>query len=164
MKTLYLVGGTMGVGKTTVCRLLKNQLPGSVFLDGDWCWDMHPFQVTPETKTMVMDNICDLLGRFLGCSAYEHVIFAWVMHQQSIIDTILSRLDRSGFELKNISLVCDEQALIQRLQADVDAGLRKPDCIARSVARLPLYQSLNTVKINVSRLTAAQTAERIRAL
>ena len=29
----------MGVGKTTVCQLLKQDLPNSVFLDGDWCWD-----------------------------------------------------------------------------------------------------------------------------
>ena len=48
MKHLYIIGGTMGVGKTTVCRILKEKLEGSVFLDGDWCWDMHPFQVTEE--------------------------------------------------------------------------------------------------------------------
>ena len=44
----------MGVGKTTVCRQLKKELPNSVFLDGDWCWDADPFQVTEETKTMVL--------------------------------------------------------------------------------------------------------------
>ena len=49
-KILYLIGGTMGVGKTTVCQRLKMDLPNSVFLDGDWCWDANPFQVTEETK------------------------------------------------------------------------------------------------------------------
>ena len=39
MKTLYLIGGTMGVGKTTVSQQLKKDLANSVFLDGDWCWD-----------------------------------------------------------------------------------------------------------------------------
>ncbi len=43
MKTLYLVGGTMGVGKTTTCKALQRLLPNSVFLDGDWCWNMRPF-------------------------------------------------------------------------------------------------------------------------
>ena len=38
MKTIYLIGGTMGVGKTTVSQQLKKELPKSVFLDGDWCW------------------------------------------------------------------------------------------------------------------------------
>ena len=37
MKTIYLIGGTMGVGKTAVCRQLKHDLFRSVFLDGDWC-------------------------------------------------------------------------------------------------------------------------------
>lgn len=35
MKTVYLIGGTMGVGKTTVCQCLKRKLENSVFLDGD---------------------------------------------------------------------------------------------------------------------------------
>ena len=39
MKRLYLIGGPMGVGKTTVCRELQKRLDRSVFLDGDWCWD-----------------------------------------------------------------------------------------------------------------------------
>lgn len=50
MKALYLIGGTMGSGKTTVSQQLKKDLDNSVFLDGDWCWDASPFQVTDETK------------------------------------------------------------------------------------------------------------------
>ena len=50
MKNLYLIGGTMGVGKTTVCRMLKKKMEKAVFLDGDWCWDADPFVVTDETK------------------------------------------------------------------------------------------------------------------
>ena len=49
-----MIGGTMGVGKTTVSQNLKIKLRNSVLLDGDWCWDMHPFRVTEETKNMVM--------------------------------------------------------------------------------------------------------------
>ena len=82
MKTLYLIGGTMGVGKTAISQQLKKDLPNSVFLDGDRCWDADPFQVTEETKEMVMQNICCLLNNFLHCTAYENVIFCWVMHKQ----------------------------------------------------------------------------------
>ena len=79
MKTVYLIGGTMGVGKTTVCQCLKRKLENSVFLDGDWCWDSYPFQVTEETKRMVIENICFLLNQFIHCSAYSDIIFGWVM-------------------------------------------------------------------------------------
>ena len=89
VKTLYMISGTMGVGKTTVCQQLKQDLQNSVFLDGDWCWDASPFQVTDETKALVMDNICHLLNNFLKCSAYENIIFCWVMHEQNIINSIL---------------------------------------------------------------------------
>ena len=81
MRTLYLVGGTMGVGKTTACKVLANDLPNSVFLDGDWCWDLHPFRVTDETKHMVMSNIVTCLNNFLSCAAIESVVFCWVMHE-----------------------------------------------------------------------------------
>lgn len=47
----------MGVGKSTVGRLLQARLPRCVYLDGDWCWDARPFVVTEETKAMVLRNI-----------------------------------------------------------------------------------------------------------
>ncbi len=149
------------MGKTTVCQLLKNKLPRSVFLDGDWCWDSHPFQVTEETKTMVMDNICYLLNNFIHCSAYEHVIFCWVLHEQHIIDQILSNLDVTGCLVKNISLVCDPDTLRRRLLADVEQGLRREDVVTRSLQRLPFYNSLDTIRIDVSHITAKQAAQQL---
>lgn len=164
MKTLYLIGGTMGVGKTTVCRELKNQLPRSVFLDGDWCWDMNPFVVTEETKAMVLDNITTLLKNFLRCSAYDHVIFCWVMHQQAILDQILSRLDLTGVTVVPVSLVCSQEVLLQRLNQDVSAGLRQPDILLRSPQRLPLYDALDTHKIDTSCATVPEIVQAILRL
>ena len=85
-KKLTMVGGPMGVGKTTVCQQLKELLPRSVLLDGDWCWDMSPFVVNDETKCMVLQNIAYLLQNFLSGSGVEHVIFCWVMPQQEIME------------------------------------------------------------------------------
>lgn len=164
MKTLYLIGGTMGVGKTTVCRALKDRLENSVFLDGDWCWDAHPFQVTEETKRMVMENICFLLNQFLRCSAYKTIIFCWVMHEQEIIDTILEKLDQSDCTVKAVSLVCGEEALRSRLEQDVAAGIRTVDVIERSVARIPCYSKLNTIKLETDGKTVAQIVDALAAL
>ena len=161
MKTLYLIGGTMGVGKTTVSQQLKQDLPNSVFLDGDWCWDASPFQVTEETKAMVTDNICYLLNSFLHCSAYENVIFCWVMHQQSIIDSILEKLDAKNCDVKCISLITDEINLRKRLTADVENGIRTVDVIDRSVARISLYHTLDTIKIDTSNKTVQMIADEI---
>lgn len=164
MKTLYMVGGTMGVGKTTTCTLLRDSLDKCAFLDGDWCWSMHPFVVNEETKALVEDNICHILNRFLRCTAFDSVVFCWVMHDQSILDGLLKQLDLRDVRVVSVSLVCSEDALRQRLIRDVEAGRRTPDVIARSVQRLKLYDLLDTVKLDVSAMPPEEAAQRIRAL
>ena len=164
MKMLYLIGGTMGVGKTTVCQQLKKDLSRSVFLDGDWCWDASPFQVTEETKAMVLDNICYVLNNFLHCSAYENIIFCWVMHEQSIIDSIIQKLDVRQCAIKCISLTVDEGELRDRLSKDIVKGIRQEDVIERSVKRLPAYEKLNTIKVDTNEKTVPMIAEEIKQI
>lgn len=159
-----MIGGTMGVGKTAVCQLLKRQLNHCVFLDGDWCWDMHPFEVNEETKQMVLANIKFLLNSFIQCSVYENIIFCWVMHEQSIIDELLSAIETANCEVKVISLICREESLRERLQKDVDQGIREPEIIQRSIQRLDGYKTLNSIKLDVSDISASMAAKQIASL
>ena len=161
MKKIYIIGGTIGVGKTTVSKELKNRFHKSVFLDGDWCWDMNPFDVNDETKVMVMDNICYVLNNFIHCSVYENIIFCWVLHEQGIIDSILSKLDIQNLIIINISLLCKEKALRERIQKDIDNQLRSNDVLERSIERIHLYDKLNTIKIDVSEKTVTDTVNEI---
>ena len=162
-KTLYLIGGPMGVGKTTVCRELNRTLSASVMLDGDWCWCADPFQVTEETKRMVLDNICHLLGNFLRCSAYENVILCWVMHERAIIDEILDRLPIEGYDadVRTVSLIAREDELRHRIQGDVRAGIRDEEAVARSLSYLPRYRNLGTELVDTTGLTPHEVAARI---
>ena len=164
MKNIYIIGGTMGVGKTTACTVLKQKLERAVFLDGDWCWDADPFQVTDETKEMALDNICYLLNNFIRCSAYDNIIFCWVLHEQSLIDTLLSRLNTCHCIPKTISLLCRADALAERLQNDVAAGTRRPDIVTRSLERISLYDALDTLKIDVSDISPEEAADRMMRL
>ena len=86
------------------------------------------------------------------------------MHEQRIIDDIVSALDTRECEVKLISLICGEQQLRKRLQKDIDARIRQRDILQRSIARLPLYESLDTIKIDVSDISAEQTAKIISEL
>ncbi len=160
-KNLIFIGGTMGVGKTAVGQKLKKRLNKCVYLDGDWCWDMQPFVVNEETKLMVLDNISHLLCSFLDCTEFENIVFTWVMHEQDIIDTLLSRLGDREYRFFNYSLVCAPAVLEGRLMRDVQSGLRAADVIERSLPRLPLYDKINSVKINTDTLTAEEVADRI---
>lgn len=161
MKNLLLIGGTMGVGKTATGRILKRKLNRAVYLDGDWCWDADPFVVTDETKKMVIDNIAYLLNNFLSCTAYENVIFTWVMHEQAIIDDILSRLQTEKTRVFCFSLVSDEESLVNRLEKDIKAGIRDADVIKRSVNRMPLYEKLKSINIDNSSKKPDETADEI---
>lgn len=161
MKRLILIGGAMGVGKTAVSQELLRRLPEAVWLDGDWCWRMDPFRVTEARKRMALDNIAHLLGGFLDDESYENVIFCWVMDRQGIIDAVLAPLAGKEFELFSFSLVCGPGTLESRLRRDVDAGLRAPDVIGRSLERLPLYSALDTEKIGTEGLSAAGAAQEI---
>ena len=154
----------MGVGKTAVSQQLKSDLPNSVFLDGDWCWDANPFQITPETKKMVIDNICYLLNNFLSCSAYENIIFCWVMHQQNIIDAITKRLDIQNNNVKIISLMADENTLRTRLNIDIKNGLRSQNILPRSLEKNILYLNLDTIKIDTCNKTIQMIADEIEKL
>ncbi|WP_027129149.1 AAA family ATPase [Fusobacterium perfoetens] len=162
MKKLYIIKGTMGIGKTTVSKLLKNSLDRSVFLDGDWCWDMSPFIVNEETKKMVIDNIIYLLNNFLKCSEYKNIIFCWVLNLKEVEKEILSRLNLEKVEVFSISLVCNEIELEKRLKKDIELGLRKEEIILKSKERLKDYKNHEGIKIEVSNLTPVEIVNIIK--
>lgn len=160
MKDLILINGPMGVGKTAVCTRLYRRLPDAVWLDGDWCWMMHPFRVNDENKAMVEDNIAHLLQNFLRNTGLRYIVFAWVMHQESIVQNLLARVGTEHpYRLHRISLVCSPEVLRQRL-----LGRGTGDVIENAVARLPLYRQQPSHCLDTSEMTLDQVVERIREL
>jgi hypothetical protein len=86
------------------------------------------------------------------------------MHEQSIINSILEKLDTQNCEVKCVSLVADEKTLFERLAMDVEKGIRSEDVIERSIARIPMYQALHTIKIDTNAKTVAMIANEIKQL
>ena len=112
---------------------------------------------------MVLDNVAHVLNGFLHCSAYRHVIFCWVMHEHSIVEEVLRRLDVSGARFSLFTLTASEQALSARLCKDIEEGRRSPEVFARSLERLPCYAGMKSRKIDVSLRTPKEAAEIIAA-
>lgn len=159
VKRLIFVNGTMGVGKSSVSHELKNLLTPCAFLDGDWCWDFAPFTVTEETKALVLDNAAYLLNAFLRCSAVRNVLFCWVMPARFVIDDLLSRITEP-YSFQLFTLTASEKALCARLNADIAAGKRTQDVVARSLAYLPLYESgMGGIRVDTSFRSAAEIAQ-----
>ena len=86
------------------------------------------------------------------------------MHEQSIINSILKKLDTQNCEVKCVSLVADEKTLCERLSMDVERGVRSEDVIERSIARIPMYQTLDTIIIDTNAKDVAVIANEIKQL
>ncbi|MBQ7374611.1 MAG: nucleotide kinase, partial [Clostridia bacterium] len=79
-------------------------------------------------------------------------------------NSILEKLDTQNCEVKCVSLVADEKTLCERLAMDVERGIRSEDIIERSIARIPMYQTLSTIKIDTNAKTVAMIANEIKLL
>lgn len=157
LKKLVIINGAMGVGKTTVCQELRQRLQNSVWLDGDWCWMMNPWDFNDENKAMVMDNISYLLNNFLGNSSFDYVIFSWVIHTNDILQDIITRLNQTNFELYSITLMCSEKELAKRIVQDQ----RSRRSIDNSLDRLKAYDAMNTTKIDTSNMSVDEVVSDI---
>jgi len=69
------------------------------------------------------------------------------MHEQVMIDHISERLNISDCSVKVISLMASEDTLIKRIGGDVEKGIRTTDVLDRSIAKIPLYRELDSIKV-----------------
>ena len=161
-KKLVIINGTMGVGKTTICKSLYKKLNDSVWLDGDWCWMMNPFEANEYNKNMVIKNIGFLLRCFLDNPKYEYVLFNWVIHIEDIYELILSELEEYEFKLYKITLICDETNLRERINKDIKNGERTKDNLEKSIERIEMYNKLNSTKIETSKKTVQEITKEIK--
>lgn len=159
-KTLIILNGPMGIGKTTVCNCLKKRLQPCFFLDGDWCWDMSPFTVSQENKEMVLNNIVYLLNSFLKNDFSKTVLFCWVLPDEKIIDEITGRLKEKVRVIK-ISLICSAGVLENRLKTRQNVCR---ETFEKSLSYLPKYRHMDTFKIQTDDLTVEQTADEIQKI
>lgn len=87
-----VINGPMGVGKTTVGQYIAEKYPGTAFIDGDWCMDIHPFVGNHETKAMAVDNILHMAGNYSRCSACRMLVIVWLMDDAWVRERIAEGL------------------------------------------------------------------------
>ncbi len=114
---LIFIGGPPGVGKSTVAKILLDRLENSIWLDGDDVWRMNPFTVNEVTKAMVTNNIQYVLNSFISAQ-FSFVLFTWVLHLNSIVDSIIDHINLRGYEFFHVTLTCDDSVLKDRITSD----------------------------------------------
>jgi len=153
---LIIISGPPGVGKSVVGSLLSSKLNNSAFLDADDVWRINPFEVNETTKNIVEQNITFVLRNYINAK-YQYVILAWVLHRQSIIDRVLSRLGDLKFNVQIFTLIAEEGVLLDRLQKDKNI----PRDHDRALDRLRESMILETEKIDTTRLEPNEIVKRI---
>ncbi|MDF2543034.1 MAG: nucleotide kinase [Herbinix sp.] len=153
MKKVIIINGPMGVGKTTVSKILCNKLSKSAFLDGDWCFDLHPFIANKETKEMAIRNITYLIKNYLNCSECEYVVFNWVMDNEFVYENILNNLSDMNYQLIKITLTCKEEALEDRWYKDKVNDWRIQEWLDVSKRSLQYFEQRDTIKIDTSNIS-----------
>lgn len=140
----------MGIGKSTITQELAMKTKNSAYLDGDWCWVIHPFIVNEENKKMVIKNIHFLLNSFIKNTMIETIFFCWVMDEQDIIDLVLTGIDKDKVDIVSISLTASRDKLKKNIQKDIDSGKRTPRDLKNSLERLPKFEQLDSIKVDIT--------------
>ena len=157
MKVIIL-NGPKGVGKTTVGKYIADHHPGTAFIDGDWCLDIHPFVGNQETKAMAVDNILHMIGNYQKCSVCSMVVLVWLMDEPWVIQKITQGLSAMQAEVKNMTLVCSRESLIRRWKDDHNCEWRTDEWLNVSLKSLPGFASMDNT-IDTSGLPVEQVAE-----
>ena len=157
---VIVINGPMGVGKTPVGRLIADQHPGTAFIDGDWCMDIHPFVGNRETKAMAVDNILHMIGNYRRCSACGMVVLVWLMDDPWVRREIAAGLAAFGAEVRNVTLVCSREQLISRWKQDRDCEWRTDEWLEVSLRSLPHFAALENA-VDTGEMSAEQVAEMI---
>ena len=155
---VILINGPMGVGKTAAGKRIADMTPGTAFIDGDWCMDIHPFVGNRETKAMAVDNILHMIRNYQECSVCRMVVLVWLMDDPWVIQRITEGLSALQAEVKSVTLVCDRDNLITRWKNDRDCDWRTDEWLQTSLKSLPGFASMENT-MDTSGLSVEQIAE-----
>ena len=144
MKVIIL-NGPMGVGKTAAGKRVAERVPGTAFIDGDWCMDLHPFVASHETKAMAIDNILHMIRNYQSCSECRMVVLAWLMDESWVMESLRAGLSAMQAETVSFTLTCDRDTLTERWKNDRSCEWRTDRWLAVSLASLPAFASMENI-------------------
>lgn len=157
---VIMINGPMGVGKTAVGKYIADGNPGTAFIDGDWCLDLHPFVGNHETKKMAVDNILHMIDNYRTCSVCRMIVLVWLMGEPWVTESIIKGIEKMQLELRSVTLTCDEKTLWDRWIHDTNCEWRTDDWLQVSLKSLPFFSAADNV-IDTTGLSIEQVSERI---
>ena len=119
---LILISGSPCVGKTAVGTRLFESYDNSAYLDGDWCWCVHPFSVADSRLRNGDQSMSFVLSNYLN-SGFAYVFFtSVVLTDPKIREGILKGIMAKDYEIIAFTLTCSEETLKKRHDRRGDKG------------------------------------------
>jgi hypothetical protein len=150
---LILLGGPPGIGKTTVARLVWQELDHCAWLEGDAVWQIRPFEATLASTQLAESNIRAVLGNYLR-SGYAYVLFSWVLHRRDLIERIVTPLSDLAEQVHQFTLVATREVLQERFELDASRGPLSD----LALRRLEEAASLPTNQVDTTTLSPSEVA------
>ena len=157
---VIVINGPMGVGKTATGRCIADRYPGTAFIDGDWCMDIHPFVGNRETRAMAVSNILHMAGNYMKCSVCSMIVLVWLIDDPQVMRSLLEGLSALGAEVRNVTLICGRDSLVSRWENDRLCEWRTKEWLDASLASLPYFASLENT-IDTGGLSVEEAADLI---
>jgi hypothetical protein len=121
-KKLILISGSPCVGKSAVGIRLFEGYDNSAYLDGDWCWCVHPFSVMDPRLRNGDKSMSFVLSNYLD-SDFDLVFFTSVVLTDAIIrESILRGITAKDYDVIGFTLTCSEETLKKRHDRRGDKG------------------------------------------
>ena len=121
-KKLILISGSPCVGKTAAGTRLFESFDNSAYLDGDWCWCVHPFSVADSRLRNGDRSMSFVLSNYLD-SGFEYVFFtSVVLTDARIREGILNGITADDYRIISFTLTCSEETLKKRHDKRGDQG------------------------------------------
>lgn len=160
MKKLLFICGPNGVGKTTVCRYMLENMPGTAYVDSDACRLMNPFVLDDVTIPVIAQNISDMIRNYLRCDYVDTVIFSYGFHgrRKEVFERVLQLIQSEPYCFRPVLLLCGEEENIRRMQQDG----RDPGRIQRGIeCSRSAFDGVDYPSVDVTHLSVAETAKAI---
>jgi cytidylate kinase len=159
MKKLIFIHGPNGVGKSTLCKNLNQQIENSAWLESEWCRMTNPFIFNDEIIKMIEKNISFMLRSYLECSTIEYVIFSYGFHgpRKKIFENVLKNLSDIEYELIPITVTCGYEENKTRM---INDG-RDEERINRALSVRNIYNCLDYPIIDTTDMSVKETVYKV---
>lgn len=157
---IFVLNGPMGVGKTAVGKYIADKNPGTAFIDGDWCMDIHPFIGNDETRMMAVDSILHMIDNYSKCQVCKMIVLVWLMDAPKVYESIVDGISKLGLDMKSVTLISDKETLISRWKNDRVCEWRTDEWLEVSIKSLPYFESLDNT-LDTGGLSIKEVADMI---